>query len=117
MYSHLDDPSLEASPFLPFSLTRAQERVVLEIKNDFKNSFPMKRLVQGDVGSGKTLVSALAALHIIQSGHQVALMAPTELLAEQHFHNFKEWFSSSTECFFLSKVSICCASNVCRMNC
>ena len=78
---------------LPFSLTRAQEKVVLEIKNDFKNNFPMKRLVQGDVGSGKTLVSALAALDIIQSGHQVALMAPTELLAEQHFHNFKEWFS------------------------
>lgn len=78
---------------LPFQPTGAQQRVVREIQQDISNSHPMLRLVQGDVGSGKTLVAALAALMAIESGFQVALMAPTEILAEQHAINFKEWFS------------------------
>ena len=77
---------------LPFSPTRAQERVVHEIEADMGQNFPMMRLVQGDVGSGKTLVAALAALRAIANGKQVALMAPTELLAEQHALNFRQWF-------------------------
>lgn len=76
---------------LPFSPTGAQERVVQEISLDLSRSTPMLRLVQGDVGSGKTLVAALAALSVIGAGHQVALMAPTELLAEQHLRNFEAW--------------------------
>lgn len=78
---------------LPFQPTGAQQRVVREIQQDVANRHPMLRLVQGDVGSGKTLVAALAALTAIESGYQVALMAPTEILAEQHAINFKEWFS------------------------
>lgn len=78
---------------LPFSPTGAQKRVVAEIERDLTNSFPMMRLVQGDVGSGKTLVAALAALNVIAHGKQVALMAPTELLAEQHASNFRSWFA------------------------
>ena len=77
---------------LPFSLTGAQKRVSKEIADDLTLAQPMMRLVQGDVGSGKTLVAALAALSVIESGYQVALMAPTELLAEQHLINFKKWF-------------------------
>ncbi|EHD23717.1 MULTISPECIES: ATP-dependent DNA helicase RecG [Brenneria] len=77
---------------LPFSPTRAQQRVAGEIEADMAKNFPMMRLVQGDVGSGKTLVAALAALRAIANGKQVALMAPTELLAEQHAHNFRQWF-------------------------
>lgn len=77
---------------LPFSPTGAQERVVADIEADMQKSFPMMRLVQGDVGSGKTLVAALAALRAIAHGKQVALMAPTELLAEQHANNFRRWF-------------------------
>ncbi|MGL6018185.1 MAG: ATP-dependent DNA helicase RecG, partial [Gibbsiella quercinecans] len=77
---------------LPFSPTGAQQRVVAEIEADMQNPFPMMRLVQGDVGSGKTLVAALAALRAIAHGKQVALMAPTELLAEQHANNFRQWF-------------------------
>lgn len=78
---------------LPFSPTGAQKRVVTEIEHDLANDFPMMRLVQGDVGSGKTLVAALAALNVIAHGKQVALMAPTELLAEQHANNFRQWFA------------------------
>ncbi|MFP1734007.1 ATP-dependent DNA helicase RecG [Lonsdalea quercina] len=78
---------------LPFSPTRAQERVVAEIEQDLNHPYPMMRLVQGDVGSGKTLVAALAALRAIAHGKQMALMAPTELLAEQHAHNFRQWFA------------------------
>ncbi|MCW8834008.1 MAG: ATP-dependent DNA helicase RecG [Colwellia sp.] len=78
---------------LPFSPTKAQTRVVSEIKTDLAKSQPMMRLVQGDVGSGKTLVAALAALSAISQGYQVALMAPTEILAEQHAINFTHWFS------------------------
>lgn len=77
---------------LPFSPTGAQQRVVQDIQQDLAKPLPMLRLVQGDVGSGKTLVAALAALTVIGNGYQVALMAPTELLAEQHAINFQRWF-------------------------
>ncbi len=77
---------------LPFAPTGAQSRVLDDIANDLRQPTPMLRLVQGDVGSGKTLVAALAALTAIDAGHQVALMAPTELLAEQHLRTFREWF-------------------------
>lgn len=77
---------------LPFALTGAQQRVADEIKNDLTTSIPMLRLVQGDVGAGKTLVAALAACYALDSGWQVAIMAPTEILAEQHLINFKNWF-------------------------
>jgi ATP-dependent DNA helicase RecG len=77
---------------LPFSPTNAQARVVKEIRQDLSQNKPMMRLVQGDVGSGKTLVAALAALTAINEGFQVALMAPTEILAEQHAINFQHWF-------------------------
>ncbi|WP_424411446.1 ATP-dependent DNA helicase RecG [Pasteurella sp. PK-2025] len=76
---------------LPFQPTHAQKRVTQEIERDLANPFPMMRLVQGDVGSGKTLVAALAALLAIDNGKQVALMAPTEILAEQHATNFRRW--------------------------
>ncbi|MFL1466511.1 ATP-dependent DNA helicase RecG [Marinobacter sp. HN1S83] len=76
---------------LPFRLTGAQQHVVREIRQDLSQPLPMLRLVQGDVGSGKTVVAALAALQTIGAGAQVALMAPTEILAEQHYHNFREW--------------------------
>ncbi|MGC6395628.1 ATP-dependent DNA helicase RecG [Pasteurella multocida] len=79
---------------LPFTPTDAQVRVTQEIEQDLTNPFPMMRLVQGDVGSGKTLVAALAALLAIDNGKQVALMAPTEILAEQHATNFRRWFES-----------------------
>ena len=78
---------------LPFSPTNAQALVVSEIKKDLTKDQPMMRLVQGDVGSGKTLVAALAALGAISQGYQVALMAPTEILAEQHAINFANWFN------------------------
>ncbi|MEZ9328003.1 ATP-dependent DNA helicase RecG [Vibrio breoganii] len=77
---------------LPFSPTNAQSRVVKEIEGDLIKPHPMMRLVQGDVGSGKTLVAALAAVTAIEQGYQVAMMAPTELLAEQHAINFSTWF-------------------------
>lgn len=78
---------------LPFDLTRAQQKVADVIGRDLSQSHPMMRLIQGDVGSGKTVVAAQAALHAIQAGHQAAIMAPTELLAEQHFKNFDRWFT------------------------
>ena len=77
---------------LPFTPTHAQLRVTQEIEQDLQQNYPMMRLVQGDVGSGKTLVAALAALTAIDNGKQVALMAPTEILAEQHATNFRRWF-------------------------
>jgi len=77
---------------LPYKLTNAQQRVFAEVSRDMHEPVPMLRLVQGDVGSGKTVVAALSALRAIESGKQVALMAPTELLAEQHLANFRVWF-------------------------
>lgn len=77
---------------LPFSPTDAQQRVLAEIRDDIAKPIPMMRLVQGDVGSGKTLVAALAALSAVEAGYQAALMAPTELLAEQHVANLNAWF-------------------------
>lgn len=76
---------------LPFKLTKAQQRVYSEISADLCTTRPMQRLVQGDVGSGKTIVAALSALQAIESGYQVAVMAPTELLSEQHLHTFTQW--------------------------
>lgn len=76
---------------LPFQLTGAQQRVLAEIQADLAKPMPMLRLVQGDVGSGKTVVAALAAMHAVDAGKQAALMAPTELLAEQHLNNLRGW--------------------------
>jgi ATP-dependent DNA helicase RecG len=77
---------------LPFTPTAAQQRVIGEISADLQQPRPMLRLLQGDVGSGKTLVAAAAALQAIANGYQVAIMAPTEILAEQHWQNFAAWF-------------------------
>lgn len=78
---------------LGFTPTGAQQRVAQEIAADLRQDHPMMRLVQGDVGSGKTLVAAFAALQALAQGYQVALMAPTEILAEQHLNNFSQWFT------------------------
>jgi ATP-dependent DNA helicase RecG len=77
---------------LPFELTGGQQRAFAEIGEDLQRPTPMLRLLQGDVGSGKTVVAALSALSAIGAGYQVALMAPTEILAEQHAINFRQWF-------------------------
>lgn len=76
---------------LDFTLTGAQQKVIDEVINDLKKPHPMMRLVQGDVGSGKTIIAVVAALYVIESGYQAALMAPTEILAEQHFCNLGNW--------------------------
>jgi ATP-dependent DNA helicase RecG len=81
--------AFEAS--LPFRLTKAQQRVLKEIRADLRQHYPMQRLLQGDVGSGKTIVAALAAAQAIDSGYQAALMAPTEILADQHFRKIAAW--------------------------
>ncbi len=78
---------------LPFQLTSAQQRVVNDILNDLQRPTPMNRLVQGDVGSGKTVVAVIALLAAIQSGYQTAMMAPTEVLAEQHYRKLVSWFN------------------------
>ncbi|WP_255990134.1 ATP-dependent DNA helicase RecG [Chitinolyticbacter albus] len=78
---------------LPFALTRAQNRVLLDIARDLKTPHPMQRLLQGDVGSGKTIVAAIAACHAIECGYQVALLAPTEILAEQHYRKLSSWLA------------------------
>jgi ATP-dependent DNA helicase RecG len=78
---------------LPFKLTKAQARVITEILQDLQSDVPMNRLVQGDVGSGKTIVAVLTILAAIQSGYQAAFMAPTEVLAEQHYRKIVGWFN------------------------
>ncbi len=89
--SQLQDQLIES---LPFQLTSAQHRVMQEVMQDFVFGKPMIRLVQGDVGSGKTIVAALAGLPVVEAGYQVALMAPTEILAEQHYQNFSVWMQA-----------------------
>lgn len=91
-FTHSKILSKQLLAALPFKMTVAQKRVSKEISDDLKQHKPMLRLVQGDVGAGKTLVAALAACHALEEGWQVALMAPTEILAEQHYLNFKRWF-------------------------
>lgn len=98
LYQHKAPKCQDKSPLadklqanLPFALTNAQNRVIADVVANMASSKPMLRLVQGDVGAGKTLVAGVAACHAIDSGWQVALMAPTEILAEQHFINFKNW--------------------------
>jgi ATP-dependent DNA helicase RecG len=76
---------------LPFQLTSAQNKVLAQVRGDLGQSHPMQRLLQGDVGSGKTVVAALAAVQCIENGYQAAVMAPTEILAEQHYRKFAEW--------------------------
>ena len=96
---HYSAPILKGNPHyqqifldqLPFPLTNAQQRVVNEILVDIKQPKPMQRLVQGDVGSGKTVVAALAVIEAVSAGYQAVMMAPTELLAEQHLQTFKVW--------------------------
>ncbi len=78
---------------LPFALTQAQQKVALEIERDLTHQHPMQRLLQGDVGSGKTIVACMGALQAIENGWQVALMAPTEILAEQHYHKMQGWLA------------------------
>jgi ATP-dependent DNA helicase RecG len=97
----LDAPAIASSQILvpkmldnlPFNLTKSQHKVVAEIAYDLTQPHPMQRLLQGDVGSGKTIVACMAALQAIEHGWQVALMAPTEILAEQHFKKFEMWFA------------------------
>jgi ATP-dependent DNA helicase RecG len=92
---------------LPFRLTGAQTRVISEIHQDLGRGHPMQRLVQGDVGSGKTVVAAMAALRAMGNGYQVAITAPTELLAEQHLRSFTEWLTplGITPAWLSSKVT------------
>lgn len=85
--------SEEFAKLLPFTLTNAQQRVLNEILEDLNSPVPMNRLVQGDVGSGKTIVAVFAIIAAIQSGYQAALMAPTEVLAEQHYRKIVGWFN------------------------
>ena len=85
----------EVRKILPFKLTRAQKRVVKEIVDDLQSNRPMYRLLQGDVGSGKTIVALIAAMIMIRNGHQVALLAPTEILVEQHFQRISQLLDHS----------------------
>jgi len=78
---------------LPFQLTSAQQKALAQIRHDLAQPYPMQRLLQGDVGSGKTIVAALAALQCVENGFQVAVMAPTEILTEQHYHKFSGWLA------------------------
>ena len=88
---------------LPFDLTESQLKVIKEINHDLESGIPMLRLLQGDVGSGKTVVAAMVIANIIDSGHQAAFMAPTELLAEQHYQTIMAWFKEmKTKVFLLT---------------
>ncbi|MBU1019215.1 MAG: ATP-dependent DNA helicase RecG [Patescibacteria group bacterium] len=87
-----DDAMKSLVDGLPFSLTGAQRRTLIEILKDMSGELPMLRLVQGDVGSGKTIVAVLAALNVVKAGYQVAFMVPTEVLAKQHYSKLKELF-------------------------
>jgi len=87
---------------LEFELTAAQNKVIKEIHQDLKKEEPMLRLLQGDVGSGKTAVAACAILAVISDGYQVAVMAPTEILAEQLYENFQRWFGDDYNCVLLT---------------
>jgi len=90
----VDDRTRKAiADMLPFKLTAAQSRVTREILDDLTSKYPMNRLIQGDVGSGKTIVAFISAFAVIESGHQVAIMAPTEILAEQHYRNALKFFA------------------------
>ncbi|MBQ7568824.1 DEAD/DEAH box helicase, partial [bacterium] len=92
-YEHCEEYSYEFKQMLPYSLTGAQQRVCDEIRRDLLGAYPMNRLVQGDVGSGKTVVAAYAAFLAIRNGYQAALMAPTEILAAQHFQKLSDLLS------------------------
>ncbi len=88
----------------PFKITSAQKKVTQEILADLQKPYPMLRMIQGDVGAGKTLVAALAALQLVNAGKQVALVAPTEILAEQHYKNFSTWFETYNKGLFRSSI-------------
>ena len=90
-----DELREEVKRILPFKLTRAQKRVLREIADDLRSDHPMYRLLQGDVGSGKTIVALIAAIIMIRNGHQVALLAPTEILVEQHFQRIRQLVDQS----------------------
>jgi len=81
--------------YIPFSLTKAQKKVLVEIINDLRSHKQMNRLLQGDVGSGKTIVALIVALFAIKEHFQVAIIAPTEILAEQHYNNFITYLKNS----------------------
>src|SRR5207244_7889239 len=90
-----DDIRAEVRRILPFKLTAAQRRVLKEVADDLRGEKPMYRLLQGDVGSGKTIVALIAAVIMIRNGHQVALLAPTEILVEQHFQRIRQLLDDS----------------------
>jgi len=90
-----DDQRAEVKRILPFRLTKAQKRVLKEIATDLQSERPMYRLLEGDVGSGKTIVALIAAIIMIRNGHQVALLAPTEILAEQHYQRIRQLVDDS----------------------
>ena len=90
-----DSIRAEVKKILPFRLTRAQKRVMKEIVDDLQSDRPMYRLLQGDVGSGKTIVALIAAMIVIRNGHQVALLAPTEILVEQHYQRISQLLDHS----------------------
>lgn len=103
----LKAPTKQVKAFLaklPFQLTSAQKRVSREIYDDLQVPQPMQRLVQGDVGSGKTVIAAIAVLTALNSGYQTALMAPTEILAEQHYKTFGSWFDEEQMVFLSSAI-------------